>query len=343
MGASDAPDPNYFLECYGRMAINSFNILDDNDDVVGSACYLGPSIMNHSCKPNACVRFENQKHIVVRALEDMECRDFSQIYISYIDIMEHTKRRQDHLMKNYYFLCQCQRCLNREFERSLSCIQCAICCNKDSEVFVGKSQSAVSVKINGSKSIFIEPCTECKGIQSSKVMEDYIEIYEVIRTHYDQTEFPFDLAKFCLTLMKRTPIFGTFHILNIKASECAFDGYLSEIADCEKRLQETTAVSRPNKETGNSKEIKSMVAKDLLEDALSVGLFVVAAHDKFNMHLWAKHASFMANVAEIEYKLGLIQDAKSHAKMADEILSISKGKTISDQMFALLQKNDQIT
>ena len=86
MGESDAPDPNYFLECYGRMAINSFNILDDNDDSVGTALYLGPSIMNHSCKPNACVRFENQKNIVVRALEDMECRDFSQIFISYIGI-----------------------------------------------------------------------------------------------------------------------------------------------------------------------------------------------------------------------------------------------------------------
>ncbi len=30
MGEEDAPDPDYFLECYGRMAINSFHILDEN-------------------------------------------------------------------------------------------------------------------------------------------------------------------------------------------------------------------------------------------------------------------------------------------------------------------------
>ena len=29
MGIEDAPDPDYFLECYGRMAINSFHILDE--------------------------------------------------------------------------------------------------------------------------------------------------------------------------------------------------------------------------------------------------------------------------------------------------------------------------
>ena len=30
MGEGDAPDPDYFLECYGRMAVNSFHVCDDN-------------------------------------------------------------------------------------------------------------------------------------------------------------------------------------------------------------------------------------------------------------------------------------------------------------------------
>ena len=29
MGVEEAPDPDYFLEVYGRMAINSFHILDE--------------------------------------------------------------------------------------------------------------------------------------------------------------------------------------------------------------------------------------------------------------------------------------------------------------------------
>ena len=322
MGESDAPDPNYFLECYGRMAINSFNILDDNDDAVGTALYLGPSIMNHSCKPNASVRFENQKQIVVRALEDMESRDFSQIFISYIDVMETTKRRQDHLSKNYYFLCQCPRCLDVDFEKCLSCIQCAICCKEGSQVFVGKSELSIKVQIDESTSIEIEPCTECKGIQTSKVMEDYMEVYEVIRTHHDQTEFPFDLAKFSLTLMKRTPVFGKFHILNIKVSECALDGYLSDIADCEKRLKENTTVKIGRR---NDNDIETLVPTELLEEALEVGLFLVEAHERFRMHLWAKLASYMAQVAEIEHKLGLIEEARAHAISANEILCIAKG------------------
>ena len=32
MGLEDAPDPDYFLECYGRMAINSFHILDEDTE-----------------------------------------------------------------------------------------------------------------------------------------------------------------------------------------------------------------------------------------------------------------------------------------------------------------------
>ena len=32
MGLEDAPDPDYFLECYGRMAINSFHILDEDSE-----------------------------------------------------------------------------------------------------------------------------------------------------------------------------------------------------------------------------------------------------------------------------------------------------------------------
>ena len=34
MGEGDAPDPDYFLECYGRMAVNSFHVMDENQ--VGS-------------------------------------------------------------------------------------------------------------------------------------------------------------------------------------------------------------------------------------------------------------------------------------------------------------------
>lgn len=47
------------MECYGRMAVNTFHILDELcEEAIGSAIYLGPSIMDHSCYPNASVSFE---------------------------------------------------------------------------------------------------------------------------------------------------------------------------------------------------------------------------------------------------------------------------------------------
>ena len=74
-GGGEGPDPDLFIECYGRMAVNSFNILDpETGEGVGTGLYLGPSIMDHSCRPNACVTFEDQFNIVVRALEPMEHR-----------------------------------------------------------------------------------------------------------------------------------------------------------------------------------------------------------------------------------------------------------------------------
>ena len=74
MGEEDAPPPDYFLEVYGRMVINSFCVLDLIDEVtVGTAIYIGPSIINHACNPTATVSFdlENDCAIVVRALKDI--------------------------------------------------------------------------------------------------------------------------------------------------------------------------------------------------------------------------------------------------------------------------------
>ncbi len=53
LGEDEAPDPEYFLRCYGRMAINSFHVVDEFQEPVGTALYLGPSIMDHSCRYNS--------------------------------------------------------------------------------------------------------------------------------------------------------------------------------------------------------------------------------------------------------------------------------------------------
>ena len=73
-----------------------------------------------------------------------------------------------------------------------------------------------------------------------------------------------------------------------KVTECAFDGYLSEIADCEKRLQEEVTVIQLKNDKGLQKEDKCMVPKALLKEALLLGNFLIEAHEKFKVHFWAR-------------------------------------------------------
>ena len=37
------------------------------------------------------------------------------VRISYLDVMDHTLVRQKKLKDQYYFLCQCNRCLRKQF------------------------------------------------------------------------------------------------------------------------------------------------------------------------------------------------------------------------------------
>ena len=92
--------------------------------------YLGASIVDHSCCPNANVIFEG-RNIVIRALTDIpehkcsrndkKCELEGQldmatnVRISYLDVMDHTLVRQKKLLDQYYFLCQCNRCLRKQF------------------------------------------------------------------------------------------------------------------------------------------------------------------------------------------------------------------------------------
>ena len=84
--------------------------------------YLGASVVDHSCCPNANVVFDG-RHIVIRSLKEFDSHDcgcdFSgnyldmgkEVQITYIDVMEHTSVRIKKLQEQYYFTCECPRCL----------------------------------------------------------------------------------------------------------------------------------------------------------------------------------------------------------------------------------------
>ena len=61
-----------FLEIYGRLVINGFEITDDvTKDTIGWGIYLLPSIIDHSCQPNAMVSFQGGKNITVISLKEI--------------------------------------------------------------------------------------------------------------------------------------------------------------------------------------------------------------------------------------------------------------------------------
>lgn len=72
------PDIKELLGIFGRMSVNSFNILDTDMTSLGVGIYLGPSIIDHSCKPNAHAVFEGTK-IIIRTLDDLPSLDWSKV------------------------------------------------------------------------------------------------------------------------------------------------------------------------------------------------------------------------------------------------------------------------
>ncbi|CAB3221678.1 unnamed protein product [Arctia plantaginis] len=120
------PNTVELMGLYGRMVINSFMILDIDMNSIGTGIYLASSILDHSCNPNAVATFDG-KTINIRAIRDMPCLDWNQIRISYIDLMKTPYDRQTELLQNYYFLCQCDRCMD---ETQIKYAHAAICLNK---------------------------------------------------------------------------------------------------------------------------------------------------------------------------------------------------------------------
>lgn len=103
------PSPEEGFVIYGKMVINSYCIYSHEVSVVGTGLYLGASIFDHSCAPNAHAVFDGYT-MRLRASEDICCSSVDGIRITYIDLMSPKSGRQELLRKQYYFDCQCARC-----------------------------------------------------------------------------------------------------------------------------------------------------------------------------------------------------------------------------------------
>ncbi|KAF6020400.1 Bzd [Bugula neritina] len=112
------------LTYYGRLLFNTFTLTHMGNEV-GAALYLSPSVLNHSCSPNAA-HVCDKTTIYVRALKDIDTSE-EPIFINYIDPMQPLATRQHELWENYYFHCHCYKCVDINQEGLLEATVCPKC------------------------------------------------------------------------------------------------------------------------------------------------------------------------------------------------------------------------
>jgi len=122
---NDLPPKTEVLDIFGRVVTNTFNIMNDDYQNIGVGLYLEASIIDHSCIPNANVVFSGcQLHL--RAIENIQT--FSDVRISYTNLLDFTDVRKSTLRKQYYFDCDCKKCLEDD-EKTKKAIRCSSCQN----------------------------------------------------------------------------------------------------------------------------------------------------------------------------------------------------------------------
>ncbi|XP_020291945.1 histone-lysine N-methyltransferase SMYD3 isoform X2 [Pseudomyrmex gracilis] len=200
LGESLMPNAAELMGIYGRICTNCFNILDNNMNTIGAGIYLGASVIDHSCTPNAIAVFEGTT-IYIRTLKDLPSLDWSQIRISYIDLLNSTKDRREELQSSYYFLCDCEKC--KHVDSTASAAACPnSSCNSPCII----------------KNIECEKCNTSLFDEFKKTFE---EVTDFTSHHLEKmkTMAYLDVSKMCLK--KQKGVLHKFNIQHIRTLETA--------------------------------------------------------------------------------------------------------------------------
>ncbi|XP_073984319.1 SET and MYND domain containing, class 3 isoform X2 [Rhodnius prolixus] len=208
MEENNLPNFSEFTGIYGRVVVNSFNILDGDMNNLGTGIYLGASTIDHSCEPNAVAVFSGTS-ITIRTIKDIPEFKWSKVRICYIDSLKSTEERRSALLEQYYFLCDCPRCnsltKHNVLEASVECQKCF---------------SSISYHKGESK------CPSC----SWEVPVDFSKVYfEVVNFTNEQHERMntiayLDACKVCLS--KQKDILHKNSLLYVKTMDLAFEASL---------------------------------------------------------------------------------------------------------------------
>ena len=77
----------------------------------GIGLYLLASKFDHSCSPNCTIVFQGRE---ISVMAEQELSETSVPSISYVNTMLDTLSRQSQLKQNWFFECQCSKCLDHK-------------------------------------------------------------------------------------------------------------------------------------------------------------------------------------------------------------------------------------
>ena len=162
------PSEDEVLEIYGKIMVNAFFIVNEAIEHIGYGLYLGASILDHSCAPNAHWHFRG-KDVIIRTTENVS--DFSDLRISYLkNLTQTTQQRQETLLENYHFFCDCSTCkdeIKDQMKSSLLCPSCNLGCVP---LVIGK-------------------CMDCNYSIDSTLIERYKDIQNQLRKKAEEFQF----------------------------------------------------------------------------------------------------------------------------------------------------------
>uniref|UniRef100_A0A1B6DNR1 MYND-type domain-containing protein n=1 Tax=Clastoptera arizonana TaxID=38151 RepID=A0A1B6DNR1_9HEMI len=207
------PNNVELMGMYGKLVVNGFNILDPEMSTIGTGIYLGCSVMNHSCEPTAIAVFEGTT-ISIRALVDFPEFEWSQVLISYVDLMNSTQWRQEELMQTYYFLCDCNRCKGiseDKFENAMVCPRTGC----GTPILVSREEI--------SENSFSLSCPLCTENITTDRCTTFFEVFDFVQMHLENMKDVayLDVCKVCLK--KQENLFYDLNLSRVKVLDLAFD------------------------------------------------------------------------------------------------------------------------
>ncbi|VDN58803.1 unnamed protein product [Dracunculus medinensis] len=169
------------LENFGKILINVFSLFNSELSPYGIGLYLGLSVLDHSCQPNAFVIFDGKKAILRSLSPDIDTLS-DRVKISYIDLFDCTEDRQAKLLDIYFFTCRCSVCNDQQMDALAHSFRCSRC--KDG--YIGFNP----------KSSQLESCASCNIDKLSLALTDGIKLMDKVKkkakqldgSNYDERE-----------------------------------------------------------------------------------------------------------------------------------------------------------